>query len=376
MKFTNIANFVMVMTAALCAVACLGCQQAATDTADEKAVSSSGEEATDGKLPVLSLATSEYPSWVTFIVAGKMNWLNPEEGGEYGEFEKKHGVDIVLKVTDYDTCLNYYASGQVDAVCMTNADALISALNRPGTAIMPTSTSDGADNVIAVGVDDIEGLKDTPIYLLTKSVSQLVVHEGLKAKGFDPKDFELANLDPGAAAQAIQNPDGQVKAICVWNPFALTVLKNMENAKSLFSSEDTPGLIVDMVVVADSSLEKEGGENFAKALCDIQYKVCEAIANPATRNETVVALGEDFSNLPYEDMETCLKQTKFYMTAQDGTSLFSSSEFQDKMKEVIAACGEIEMLESKGDQVNAPTLSYDGSDAQLKFTIDYMSAVK
>ena len=92
---------------------------------------------------VFSLAWSEYPSWSVFGVADKAGLIDAAEG-KLGSVEEKWGVDIVLKQTDYDTCLTLYGSSTIDAVCITNMDVLAPALGRDSVAILPTSTSDGA----------------------------------------------------------------------------------------------------------------------------------------------------------------------------------------------------------------------------------------
>ncbi|MEO0530408.1 MAG: hypothetical protein AAF266_07485, partial [Planctomycetota bacterium] len=109
------------------------------------------------KTPSFSLAWSEYPSWSVFGVAHE-NGLILKGEGKLGEIEKKWGVDIVLVQAEYDPCLSQYANSTVDAVCMTNMDSLAPATGRDSVAILPTSTSVGADACIAVGIDSIEAL--------------------------------------------------------------------------------------------------------------------------------------------------------------------------------------------------------------------------
>lgn len=344
-----------IATFALIALAAIGCGKPKEET------------------PVFRLSPSEYTSWSVFMVAGKLDLINPE-AGKLGSLEKKHGVDIELKVADYDTCITLYAGGQVDAVCITNIDALNPALGRSSTAILPNSTSDGADIVITSGLtlDDLKA-HQTETFMLTKSVSHLVFHEALKAKGFDPKDFKVSHLDPGAAATAIQNPSGKVKSICVWNPFALTCLKN-KNTTSVLSSKELPGWVIDSVVVGDDSLAKPGGDAFAKCVCEAYYEVKKRIDDPATEKETLAILGEvgigDVSEtLSYEDMKTCVTQTKLF-SAKEGIELFKSDAFKTTMGKIVESCKEIEILEP--DKV--PTLGYNG-DGQLKFVTKYMEAV-
>ena len=103
-----------------------------------------GGESGSGETPVFRLAWSEYPSWSVFGVADENGMVDKDEGA-MGPVEKKWGVDLVLEQKDYDTCITLFASSVVDAVCITNMDILQPALGRESVAILPTSTSDGAD---------------------------------------------------------------------------------------------------------------------------------------------------------------------------------------------------------------------------------------
>lgn len=326
-----------------------------------------------GELPVFTLATSEYPSWSTFVVAGKAGIINPEEGGKYGPLEEKYGVDVVIEAKDYDSCITLFGSGTVDAACLTNMDSLNPALGRETTAIMPTSTSAGGDKVIAVGVSDIDGLKPTPIYGLEKSVSQYTVIRCLEKLGQDPTQFKFMNLAPDAAATALQTGANDVKAICVWNPFAIQTLKLVNGSKAIFTSESIAGEIIDMVVVGNDSLKKPGGEKFASCLCDIQYQVNSKLWNTdeKVQNAARDALKQDFApDLTLPDMETVLKDTSFYKTPQDGIKLYTSDDFKKTMDTVVVTCKTMGVLTDK-----VPTIGYNDTNAQLNFTSQYMESV-
>jgi len=98
-----------------------------------------------------------------------------------------------------------YGSNTADAVCITNMDTLGPATDRASVAILPTSTSVGADACIAVGVNDLNGLKGKTTRGLERSVSQYAFERILIKKGLNPKDFPFSNMDPGAAASALKN---------------------------------------------------------------------------------------------------------------------------------------------------------------------------
>ena len=301
--------------------------------------------------PSFTLAWSEYPSWSVFGVAHEMGLVDAE-AGKMGSIEKKHNIDIVLKEASYDSCLNMFTSKNCDAVCMTNMDALIVSPNRDGVAILPTSTSNGADACIVVGVDDVEALKAHKVYGLKGTVSEYCFARCIQkaaekgGKAYSLADFDFTNQDPGAAAVAMAQKQGTHQAIMVWNPFVLQTLNDRPDAKVLFDSSEIPGEIVDMVVMGRDALEKPGADVFAKAVIDTFYAMNEELAKPETGDEALVALGEKFSQLGLEDMKTVVQQTQFYKSAAEGKALMTSAEFQETMKTVSQFCVEQDLVEN------------------------------
>jgi NitT/TauT family transport system substrate-binding protein len=319
--------------------------------------------------PAFSLAWSEYPSWSVFGVAHEKKLIHKDEGMQ-GPIEREWGVDIVLRELDYDTCITSYGNASCDAVCITNMDSLNPAASRPSVAILPTSTSKGADACVVVGIDDVEALRNHEVYGLEKSVSEYCFVRNLEILGEKESDHKFRNRDPAVAAQQMQQ--GQVKAIVVWNPFVLETLKRRQDAKVLFDSTSIPGEIVDMVVMARDSLQKEGGASFAKAVIDTYYQVNEMIADPATSDDTLVAIGAKFSSLGLEEMKKVVEQTEFYDTPEKGIALFDSPEFRDTMKTVQDFCASHQIVE------RPTTIGYrsPAAGAQLAFDPSFIEAVK
>lgn len=296
-----------------------------------------GDGGTAAKAPRFSLAWSEYPSWSTFGVAHELGLLDGD-AGEQGEIEKRWDVDVVLEELEYDPCIQGYASGTVDAVCITNMDVLSPSLTRKSVAILPTSTSKGADACLGVGIQDAKGLVGKTVYGLEKSVSEYCFARNLELLGIDRASVDFANMDPGAAATAMRQKQEGIEAIIVWNPFVLDTLKARPEAKVLFDSSSIPGEIVDMVVMAKASLEKPGGDRFACAVADAFYAICGRMEDPATRDDTLVALGAKFSDLDLETMKTVVEQTDFYETPALGKALFEGSELPAVMLRVVEFC--------------------------------------
>lgn len=323
------------------------------------------EKAPDG-MKTVSLAFSEYPSWSIFgvadlreIVDGRKGWIGP--------LEKKWGRDLVLILADYDTCITMYGSNAVDAVCITNMDTLAPALSRNSVAILPTSTSDGADACIVTGINTLDDLKGKTTYGLEKSVSQYAFERNLEIKGKSISDFPFAQMDPSAAAQAMQTNQKNVNSIMVWNPFVLQTLRTRDGATVLFDSTSIKEEIIDMVVMGKDAVD----EKSACLIIETFYKIQELLADPKETDSTHVALGAKFSNLGLDDMRIVLKQTVCYKTPDEALGLFNSPNFQNViMPRVVNFCSNHNMLDK------IPTISFDDTNAQINFTTKYINKVK
>lgn len=302
--------------------------------------------------PSFSLAWSEYPSWSVFGVASELKLIDGAEGKQ-GPIEKKWGVDIVLKEAEYDPCLTMYGAAQCDAVCITTLDALNPSLSRPSVVVLPTSTSFGADALIVPNsITDIKQLRGKKIHGLAKSVSEYCFNRNLELLGEKPGDYKFTNMDPGAAAVAFQQKQAEIEAIIVWNPFVLETLNKRKDSHVLFDSTKIPNEIIDSVVVAQASLDKPGGREFACAVIETYYAINQRLADPATRDDTLVALGEKFSHLDLAAMKKVVQQTKFYSTPKAALDLLTGTEIKALTAKVSDFCVKQEITAS------APKIGY------------------
>lgn len=353
---------------AIAVMAVVGCnQQPAPKTTGDN--SSHTVEYT--AIPTFNLGISEYPSWSIFATASKAGLINGKKG-EQGTLEKKWNVDLVLQTMDYDPCMVAFSNNTADAVCITNIDILNLARGRKCTAIMPTSTSDGADKIIAIGFSQMKDLVGQKIYGLSKSVSQYSVYREAEKSGLDPNSIEFVNLDPAAAATALQTNTGDVKAICVWNPFAMQTLRNKKESVLVGDSKMIPEEIIDMIVVGDDSLAKEGGDRFAALICDTYYQINDHLnsADQKIADATLMVLSEDFFQLPLDDMKVIVTETRFYNTPNKGETLFGGDSFKKTMEEVVVpTCKKLQMFDNNAEP---PTVGYNDATKQLNFSTKYI----
>ncbi|MBL60450.1 MAG: hypothetical protein CMO75_12385, partial [Verrucomicrobiales bacterium] len=120
--------------------------------------------------------------------------------------------------------------------------------------------------------------------------------------------------------------------------------------------------------------EKKGGEAFACAVIEAYYEVNKALADTAKRDETLIAIGEKFSNLGLEQMETVVEQTKFYGTPDKGLAVLRGANLPKIMEKVVSFCIAHDIVEK------APSISYGDSskdaNAAVRFDPTFIEKVK
>ncbi len=322
--------------------------------------------------PAFTLAVSEYPSWSgTFLTACDLGLIDGAEG-RLGPLERKWQVDLVVKDTDYDSCITLFVNGNVDAACLTNIDCLAPCVSRQAVAILPTSTSAGADACLSeAAITEVKQLRGVTVRGLAASVSQYAFDKGLQALGEDPKNYTFENLDPVQVGVALQG--GKIRAGVTWNPVVLETLKANTALHRLFDSSLIKGHIIDMVVAGRASLERDGGKRWACAMVDVYYTVCKLMENEKTHDKTLTAMGTRFAKLGLEEMRVIVRETQFYSTPAKGLALFGGPELQQVMAEQV-----IPWALDKGllEKAKMPTVAY-GNDpkASLCFDPQYISAV-
>jgi NitT/TauT family transport system substrate-binding protein len=184
--------------------------------------------------------------------------------------------------------------------------------------------------------------------------------------GLNPADFKYANSDPGTAAQSLQL--GQAQAVQIWNPYVLQTLRKNPKAKVLFDSKQISSEIIDMIVVANDSLAKDGGKRFAQALIDTYYQL-NLLLNGSAMEDTLVAIGHKFSSLNAADMDIVCTQTKFFGTPTESLRVFDKTKLVPVMKRVEKFCLESQMVKK------LPTIGYDDPKAQMNFSTSYIQDV-
>jgi len=97
----------------------------------------------------LKIGYSDWPGWVAWQIGIEKGWFEEE------------GVDVNFQWMDYVASMDAYAAGLVDAVTMTNGDALVTGgTGKPSVGIIINDYSNGNDMIVAApGSDSLADLK-------------------------------------------------------------------------------------------------------------------------------------------------------------------------------------------------------------------------
>ena len=253
------------------------------------------------KAAPLRVAYSDWPGWTAFEIGIQKKWF------------KEAGIDVEFSWFDYLPSMDAFTAGKVDAVMVTNGDALVTgATGAKSKMILLTDYSNGNDKVIAKpGIKSLKQLKGKKIGLELTLVEHLLLLQGLQKAGMKQSDVTLVNFKTPETPQALSS--GQVDAVAAWYPTSSQALTSVAGAKALFTSADVPGLIYDAVAVNPQSLAKRKAD-WAKFV-KVWYRISDFVRDPKTQPEAVKIMAAKVGVKP-EEYAAALPGTYFLSLAE------------------------------------------------------------
>ncbi|MES2554392.1 MAG: ABC transporter substrate-binding protein, partial [Pseudomonadota bacterium] len=190
----------------------------------------------------LKIGYSDWPGWVAWQVAIEKGWF------------KEAGVDVKFDWFDYSASMDAFAAGKIDAVTVTNGDALVTgAGGAKNVMIIVTDYSNGNDMIVGKpGIKSLKDLKGKKVGLEVGLVEHLLLLNGLQKAGLKESDLTIVNTKTNETAQALAS--GDLAAIGAWQPNSGEAMMRVPGAKPIYTSADEPGLIYDVLTVSPSSL--------------------------------------------------------------------------------------------------------------------------
>jgi NitT/TauT family transport system substrate-binding protein len=221
----------------------------------------------------LKIGYSDWPGWVAWQVAIDKGWF------------KEAGVPVTFEWFDYSASMEAFAAGKIDAVTMTNGDALVTgATGGKSVMAMLTDYSNGNDMIIGKpGVRSIKDLKGKKVAVETGFVEHLLLLNGLKKAGMKESDVTLVNAKTNEMPQMLAS--GDVAAVGAWQPISGQAMKSVPGARPIYSSADEPGLIYDVLAVNPASAKSRKAD-WVKVV-KVWDRVVKYINDPKTQPDAV-----------------------------------------------------------------------------------------
>jgi NitT/TauT family transport system substrate-binding protein len=255
----------------------------------------------------LKIGYSDWPGWVAWEIAIEKNMFD------------KVGVDVQFEWFDYVASMDAFAAGQLDAVTMTNGDALVTgATGAQNVMILINDYSNGNDMIVgAPSINSITDLKGKKVGVEMGFVDHLLLLNGLEKAGMTESDVELVNVPTNETPQVLAS--GQVDAIGAWQPSSGQALELVPGSKPIYTSADEPGLIYDVLAVSPSSLATHREE--WKKVIDAWYMAVDYLNDPETREDAISIMAARVGIEP-----------EAYKAFIDGTKILTKEEAQSFMK--------------------------------------------
>lgn len=288
----------------------------------------------------LKIGYSDWPGWVAWEVGIEKGWF------------KEAGVDVQFDWFDYVASMEAYAAGQLDAVAMTNGDALVTgATGRKSVMIIINDYSNGNDMVVGgPGITSVAGLKGKKVGVEIGFVSHLLLLNALEKEGMTESDVELVNVPTNETPQVLAS--GDVDAIVAWQPSSGIALNQVPGSTPIYTSADEPGLIYDVLAVSPESLDAHKAE--WEKVAKVWYRIVDYIYDPATQDDAVKIMAARVGVSPGE-YKPFLKGTKilplaeakpFYTKGEGFSSLYGSSKIVDDFNLKYEVYSEAEDIDS------------------------------
>lgn len=263
----------------------------------------------------LKIGYSDWPGWIAWEIGIKKGWF------------EEAGVEVEFAWMDYVESMDAYVAGKVDAVAMTNGDALVTgATGKPSVGIIINDFSNGNNMIVAApGIDSIEGLVGKKVGVEEGFVCHLLLLTGLEANGIDPSTVTIVNTPTNETPQVFEAK--AVDAIGAWQPNSGQALKVVPGSKPVFTSADAPGIIYDLLYVSPESLDSRK-QDWEKVVT-VWYKIAEFIRDEENLDEALEILSARVGIKP-EEYEAFLKGT-YILTLEEALERWEDKEGLDSV---------------------------------------------
>ncbi|MBK6509512.1 MAG: ABC transporter substrate-binding protein [Haliea sp.] len=288
----------------------------------------------------LKIGYSDWPGWVAWEVAIEKGWF------------KEAGVDVEFEWFDYVASMDAFAAGKLDAVAMTNGDALVTgASGAQSVMIIVNDYSNGNDMIVArSGITSVTELKGKTIGVEVGFVGHLLLLNALEEAGLSESDVTLVNVPTNETPQVLAS--GDVDAIVAWQPNSGQALSQLPGSTAVSTSRDAPGLIYDVLAVSPASLSSRKAD--WEKVAQVWYRAVDYIYDEKTQADALSIMAARVG-VPADQYKVILDGTKILSLEEakavlqkgDGMdSLYGSSKVADDFNVKYEVYAEPQAIES------------------------------
>jgi len=254
--------------------------------------------------------------------------------------------DLDIKATGFsgpgDT-LPPLLAGHVDIALTTlyNLGLVAGKGDNPLVAVYLLDTSNGADAIVAApGITKPTELKGKAVAVTTGEVNELLLIKALESAGLTEKDIRMVNMNADDAGAALLAK--RVDAAVTWEPWVSKAKSAGGNI--VFSSRETPNLILDAVTVTPQTLsaKRDAVVRFLRAL---DQGVAYLRAHP---DESRAIIGNALS-VPAGDVTGMLAGDKIYSSADNKELMAAGGPGFRSVEEVAKFLTSHELINRKLD---------------------------
>jgi NitT/TauT family transport system substrate-binding protein len=321
----------LALTALACAVAIAACG----DDDEQQSGSSASTTATAPGKPEAGTFNMGIEPWL-----GYGPWRVAEENGLFED----NGLDVKITNFTTDDQINAaFASGKLDGTNIATHTALrFAAGGLPIKIVLLEDLSTTADAIIAgADITSVKDLAGKKVAFEEGTTSDILLSYALAQNGMSKDDVKVVPIpaaDAGAAFIA-----GKVDAAVTYEPYLTSALKQDHAAKLLYTAGEQPGLVGDVFVVSDETLESKPGQIAALVKTWGQAVSAYQKDKPAAQAIIEKSVGADPGSL-----KTAFDGVKFYSLAQNKSEL-SGTYADTTIEDVKQAATDAGLIEGEVD---------------------------
>lgn len=219
--------------------------------------------------------------------APAMPWFLANENGTFEENGREYNIDLEFVATDYSQGIDQFINQEVEAVSMTNVDAIVQLIRRDILAniILVSSYSQGNDAIVLKS-DEVEDIKGKTIGVLQESAHHYLLERYL-IKNQIPFDAVERRNTPDIDIFSTFKSEG-INGLVTSNPY-VSKLVQQEGGTVIFDSSQIPKEILQVLVVRRDVVREH--PEFAQALIASWFSIMSQLQG-TRRGGTIASMAE------------------------------------------------------------------------------------